>query len=289
MRSDIDLKTVLESFNLMTFLFLVLFLAVATWCGLTIRKLNKQLESKDLEIESLKVRGSEFIANVSHELKTPLTSIKGFTETLRSGAIRDPQRAEGFLQRIEENSERLSHLVNDILDLAKIESPNMYMESTAFKPDEVIEEIRKDFEYPLSARKQVLAIKNSVKDLIADKKLFGQALRNLIENAHRYCQDGTQIELSSQLVTEQGRVYARFVVSDNGPGIGPDDLPRIFERFYRADKSRNRALGGTGLGLAIVKHIMMSHGGFVRAASEPLKGATFSLYFPTTASSARLN
>jgi signal transduction histidine kinase len=186
-----------------------------------------------------------------------------------------------FLTRIEENSERLSALVNDILDLAKIESPNMYLECERFDPAAVVDEIQKDFGHSLEQRKQSLVIRSNVKELYADRRLFEQALRNLIENSHRYCPDGSKIEIQSTTTTEQGRNYVKFMVFDNGPGISPEDLPRIFERFYRADKSRNRLSGGTGLGLAIVKHIMLSHGGFVRATSEPLRGASFSMYFPS--------
>jgi len=249
--------------------------------ALQMRKLRFQLSEKSREIEMLKRRGSEFVANVSHELKTPLTSIKGFTETLKSGAIHDPKKAVEFLTRIEENSERLSALVNDILDLAKIESPNMYLECERFDPNEVMKDLEKDFAYQLSDRKQTLVVRSSVKELYADRRMFEQVIRNLVENSHRYCPEGARIEVQAAPTTEQGRNYVKFIVSDNGPGLSPEDLPRIFERFYRADKSRNRKSGGTGLGLAIVKHIMLSHGGFVRAASEPLKGVAFSMYFPS--------
>jgi len=264
----------------MKFVLVLVILSVCIWAALQFRKIKQKLEEKDREIDALERRGSEFVANVSHELKTPLTSIKGFAETLRAGALRDPQRAVEFLTRIEENAERLSMLVNDILDLAKIESPNMYLECEKFDPSRVIAEIKKDFDYPLSQRRQDLKVKAAVNEVYADRRLFDQAIRNLVVNAHRYCPEGAQIEIQSSSVSEQGRHYVKFVVSDNGPGISPHDLPRIFERFYRADKSRNRLSGGTGLGLAIVKHIMLSHGGFVRAASEPLKGAAFSMFFP---------
>jgi signal transduction histidine kinase len=116
--------------------------------------------------------------------------------------------------------------------------------------------------------------------LKADRWLLDQALTNLIENAHRYCSEGAVIEIRGRLIEENSRTYVEFSVSDNGPGIKAEDLPRIFERFYRVDKSRNRALGGTGLGLAIVKHIMLSHGGLARAESQPGQGSKFSLLFP---------
>lgn len=262
---------------------LILLLTAAVWIALEFRRLRKEIADRDKEIEALRKRGSEFVANVSHELKTPLTSIKGFTETLKAGAIRDPHKSEEFLARIDENSDRLIHIVNDILDLAKIESPNMYLEIEKFDPADVMRDIEKDWMYSISERRQELSIKNSAMEIRADRKLLQTALRNLVENAHRYCPEGAHIEIQTAAVTEQGRNFVKVTVSDNGPGISPIDLPRVFERFYRADKSRNRAHGGTGLGLAIVKHIMISHNGFVRAQSEPLKGAKFSLYFPNEA------
>jgi len=265
---------------------LLLFLVGAFWIAFELRRLRRLVEDKNQEIDLLERRATEFVANVSHELKTPLTSIQGFAETLRNGAIRDPKTADEFLKRIEDNSARLTDIVNDILELAKIEAKNVYLESESFNPVDVIKEIEKDFEFLMKQRRQKIVIRPSVNEIFADRKLFKTALRNLVENAHRYCPEGAQIEFQAVEVIEQGREFNKVSVNDNGPGIGVEDLPRIFERFYRADKSRNRASGGTGLGLAIVKHIMLSHGGFVRAISEPLKGASFSLFFPTSSRAA---
>jgi two-component system phosphate regulon sensor histidine kinase PhoR len=250
------------------------------WLAWSRHRMRQRIRQLYREIDALKMRGAEFVANVSHELKTPLTSIKGFAETLKSGAVQDPQRAVEFLTRIENNAERLSLLINDILDLSKIESPNVHLDHESFNPAEELDDLIKDFGVKLQSRAQHLSIVNKVDSIVADRRLFDQVIRNLVENAHRYCGDGARIEISSERVVEQGESYNRFTVSDNGPGISAEDLPRIFERFYRTDKSRNRLLGGTGLGLAIVKHIMMSHGGFVRVASEPFKGSSFSIYFP---------
>jgi two-component system phosphate regulon sensor histidine kinase PhoR len=265
---------------MMKLLVLAISLALLAWIFVAWRKQKKELAEKSREIESLKRRGIEFVANVSHELKTPLTSIQGYAETLKSGALHDPEKAVQFLTRIEENAERLSLLVNDILDLAKIESPNLYLERVQFDPRLLFQDLERDFGFKLAQRKQTLKITCALTRLYADRKLFDQSIRNLVDNAHRYCQEGALIQIKGDEVTEQGLVYSRFVVSDNGPGISPEDLPRIFERFYRADKSRNRLLGGTGLGLAIVKHIMLSHGGLVRVSSDPNKGASFTLLFP---------
>ena len=242
--------------------------------------LRSRLKEQVQENGELRKRGSDFVANVSHELKTPLTSIKGYTETLKGMISKDPEKAREFLNKIEENTERLSSLINDILDLSKIESANVHLEIEKFEVQPLLDEIRDQFVHKLSQRQQRLVMSSEVEELIADKKLVDQALSNLIENAHRYCPEGALIEVVGQTTFDGGHSYALFEVIDNGPGISEEDLPRIFERFYRADKSRNRLSGGTGLGLAIVKHIMVSHGGFVRASSDKGRGSRFSLFFP---------
>jgi signal transduction histidine kinase len=268
------------SFNMLLSLSIVLG-AISIFLAVAFFRLQKKLAKQNAEIARLKRQGSEFVANVSHELKTPLTSIKGFTETLRSTLIKDPERSLDFLNRIEENAERLSHLINDILELSRFEQPNVYIEKTTFQIDQLLEEMRERFAHRLIQKKQIFAIEVHVEELHADRWLVDQCLSNLIENAHRYSGDESVIHIAVQPITEAGRVYTQIVVSDSGPGINGEDLPRIFERFYRGDKSRNRALGGTGLGLAIAKHILLSHGGFIRVESEAGKGARFLLYFPS--------
>lgn len=235
-----------------------------------------------LENENLRLRryGTDFVANVSHELKTPLTSIQGYTETLKSMVEKDPAKAKEFLNRIEENSKRLSELINDLLDLSKIESPEIELEISEFSVGEVLKEIEQDFASKLESRRQVLVLKAESQNLRADRRLFEQAIMNLVENAHRYTQEGSIIEIDSRQIFEGGRLLLEISVSDNGPGIPAEDLPRIFERFYRADKSRNRERGGTGLGLAIVKHIMLSHQGIARVDHSSDKGTKFALLFP---------
>lgn len=244
------------------------------------RSLLKDLRVKENEIATLKRQGSEFVANVSHELKTPLTSIKGFTETLKSALLNDPTRAPDFLTRIEENTERLSFLINDILELSRIEQPNFYLEKASFQISLLLDEIRDRFAFRMNEKRQILAVLCEVDEIKADRWLVDQCLSNLIENAHRYCGESAVVQIRVSSVTEGGRAFVQFEVSDNGPGINSEDLPRIFERFYRADKSRNRASGGTGLGLAIAKHIMMSHEGTIRVESVPGQGARFLLLFP---------
>lgn len=241
---------------------------------------RKTIHRLEEENDRLRRYGTDFVANVSHELKTPLTSIQGYTETLKSMIDRDPKKAREFLDRIEENSKRLSNLINDILDLSKIESPDIDLDLSDFELLEVLREVEKYFAPKLEARSQVLAIKSEPHTLRADRRLTEQALINLIENAHRYTQEGSIIEIDAKPSFEGGRIFLEVTVNDNGPGIPAEDLPRIFERFYRADKSRNRERGGTGLGLAIVKHIMLSHQGVARVTSKAGEGTKFSLLFP---------
>ncbi len=245
-----------------------------------IKKLQNQILERENEISAWKRHGSEFVANISHELKTPLTSIKGYTETLKTAIERDPSRALEFLTRIEENTDRLSRLISDILELSRIEQPNVYLERVEFSLADLFNEIRDRFQFRLNQRQQILTFSAELANIRADRWLLEQALSNLIENAHRYCQDGAQISVVVESVQESGKPYTMISVADNGPGINAEDLPRIFERFYRAEKSRNRLFGGTGLGLAIVKHIMMSHHGSARAESKLGEGSRFSLLFP---------
>lgn len=242
--------------------------------------LKRDLIRQTGEIVSLKQRGSEFVANVSHELKTPLTSIKGYTETLKNGAISDPKKSTEFLTRIEENAERLNLLIQDLLDLSRVEQPEVELDLEDFDVWTLLEELKRQFNWKLSQKKQTLVMNTAVDVVRADRRLIDQALGNLISNAIRYCQEGATINVQIGKVMEKGRHRVEFSVKDNGPGIKPEDVGRIFERFYRADKSRDRALGGTGLGLAIVKHIAMSHGGNIRVSSEPGKGSAFFMRIP---------
>ncbi len=250
--------------------------------------LKRRFESLVQEGSHLKDRSIDFVANVSHELKTPLTSIVGYTETLESLMEKpsltndDRKQASYFLKRIQENTERLNRLIHDILELSRIEHPNTHLERSSFSPRDLFLEIQKRFAHRLEQRRQFLKVPSTNRLLMADRWLTEQAINNLVENAHRYCPEGSVIEIlmDESDWEEDGRAYTRLTVADNGPGISQDDLSRIFERFYRAEKSRNRLLGGTGLGLAIVKHIMLSHGGFARAESRQGEGSRFSLYFP---------
>ncbi|MBI3829521.1 MAG: PAS domain-containing protein [Planctomycetes bacterium] len=225
----------------------------------------------------------DFVANVSHELKTPITSVKGFVETLQAGAIKDPQEAERFLAIIARQADRLNAIIEDLLTLAKIEQGEQ-------KGDIVLEKC--GLEEVLRAAVQVCEVKAAEKGVRIDTQcepglraeinapLLEQALVNLIDNAIKYSDAGSRVEaLASR---NGGEVVLR--VRDYGSGIEKEHLDRIFERFYRVDKARSRKQGGTGLGLAIVKHIAQAHGGRVSVESAPAKGSTFSIFLMAPAS-----
>ncbi len=220
----------------------------------------------------------DFVANVSHELKTPLTSIKGYVETLLAGAITDEKNNVRFLRKIETNVARLVDLVGDLLSLARIESQEgkVALAPTDWRP--VAEEAVARREEALR-RKDLACSVESAPDagaVLGDREGMVQILDNLLDNAIKYTPDGGRITIGI------GRDGPRAVlaVTDTGCGIPPADLDRIFERFYRVDKARSRELGGTGLGLSIVKHLVQSMGGEVRVESAPGSGSRFSVLLP---------
>jgi len=225
----------------------------------------------------------DFVANVSHELRTPLSHIKGYVETLLSGAKDDPAVATRFLQTIEHNAGRLQLLIEDLLTISELESgrnaPNLQTVSLRNAAAKVCD----DFASRAAARQMTLV--NNVASLAvrADEARLEQVLSNLVDNAIKYGREGGRVTVSARALAEN---QVEVVVQDDGPGLPPEALDRVFERFYRVDKARSRERGGTGLGLAIVKHIVQSHGGRVWAQSEPGRGATFFLTLPASATTA---
>jgi len=221
----------------------------------------------------------EFVANVSHELKTPLTSIKGFAETLLNGANKDPEKSEKFLRLIEEDSNRLSRLIDDILELSKIESKGALLKYEALDISEEIEKGLTLFSNLISEKKIIIQNKLryvTLPKIRADQDQLYQVLLNLLENGIKFNREGGSLVIDAD---KQGD-FLLISVHDTGTGVPKEDIPRIFERFYRVDKARSRALGGTGLGLSIVKHIIEEHGGAVSCTSEMGKGSTFTLSIP---------
>lgn len=219
----------------------------------------------------------EFVANVSHELKSPLTSIRSLAETLLGGALEDPSTNRRFVRLIDEDAARLSRLIDDLLALSQIESQAVPLRLAVVELRPMAESVLASLKVPLKQR-QIGATCELPEDLTvrADPDRLRQVLVNLVENAIKYNKESGTLTLSA--VAEGG--WVKVAVADTGIGIPPQDLPRVFERFYRVDKARSRELGGTGLGLAIVKHIVEAHGGSVSVESEPNRGSTFSFTVP---------
>ena len=221
----------------------------------------------------------EFVANVSHEIKTPITAIKGFVETLRDGAVKNPEDAERFLGIIENHAERLEAIIEDLLSLSRIEreAERGKIALVEGRVQDVVQMAVQVCE--MSARAKEIKIKCSCdKDIVSkiNAPLLEQAIVNLLDNAIKYSAVGSTIRVEASQTAEEIKIDVR----DQGCGIEEEHLPRLFERFYRVDKARSRQLGGTGLGLAIVKHITQAHGGQVSVESVPGKGSTFSIRLP---------
>lgn len=242
----------------------------------SLNELAKDIQNKQEVIKKLENLRIEFVANVSHELKTPLTSIRGYTETLLNGAYKDAETCKKFLKRIDENSERLNHLISDLLELSRLETFEDEIEWSMFPSQVIAEKLEAVFFPVLSEHKQKMFFKFSDPQLEGDRKKIEQIFVNLIDNAIRYTPAGTLIEIKQ---TKDNNFWI-YEVKDNGPGISKEHLPRIFERFYRVDKARNSETGGTGLGLAIVKHIVLAHKGSIEVDSEIGKGTRFLIKIP---------
>ena len=224
-------------------------------------------------LKQLEETRREFVANVSHELRTPLSMIKGYVETLIDGAKDDPVVLTRFLEIIRKHSDRLTFLIEDLLTLSSLESGALALNLRPVDLKGLVDEALEDLQSLAAERRVVL--RNHVQTTLlvqADSDRLGQVLHNLLDNALKYGRSPGQIEIAA-LARENGQVEVR--VQDDGPGIPPEAVERIFERFYRVDRARSRDQGGTGLGLAIVKHIVQSHGGEVWARSVPGEGATF--------------
>jgi two-component system phosphate regulon sensor histidine kinase PhoR len=228
------------------------------------------------ETERMEKTRRDFIANVSHELRTPLTSIQGYTETLLDGAIED-NHVRDFLEIIRKNGARMSRLTEDLLTLARVESGEHRFDMQQVSADELLQAALESFHEVARTYGVELVIENSVPsaNVNADREAIHQIFSNLIENAMKYAATGKKVILGARAAERGVEFGVEFYVRDFGPGISSEHLPRLFERFYRVDKARSRESGGTGLGLAIAKHIVLAHGGTIRAESELNHGSTF--------------
>ncbi len=235
------------------------------------------------ELRRLETIRREFVANVSHELKTPLSSIKGYAETLLDGALEDQEHARGFVETIHRQADHLAKLINDLLDLARIEAGKMELALVPLRIEEIIRQIIESFR-PISESKRLDVDFESVPSLppvLADQGAVRQILSNLLDNAIKFTPQDGQITVRTSIQAD----HLLIEVKDSGVGISSSDLPRIFERFYRADAARPRSPESTGLGLAIVKHLVLAQGGQVWAESELGRGSTFYVTLPLTSTS----
>jgi len=228
-------------------------------------------------LKQLESARKEFVANVSHELRTPLSLIKGYCETLLDGAKDQPEVASKFLGTIDRNAERLKVLLEDLLTVSELESGRIKMDLQAVPLRSTVEKVLGD--HQAKAANRGIRLENRVRDQVvrADTGRLEQVLGNLVDNAVKYGRESGNVSVEA---AEGERGMVEVCVRDDGPGIPPDALERVFERFYRVDKARSREQGGTGLGLSIVKHIIQSHQGRVWAKSELGKGAAFYFTLP---------
>lgn len=233
------------------------------------------------QLQLLETIRQDFVANVSHELKTPITSIKGFVETLREGAKDNQEDLERFLGILDKQSQRLEAIVDDLLTLSRLESEPA-SELLHLYSDDLQNLLTSAREFCLTRAEQkgigiTVSCDPEIK-IVVDRSLLTQAIINLVDNAIKYSPPNTQVKIVG--LDDGGHV--RINIADEGPGISAEHFPRLFERFYRVDKARSRNLGGTGLGLAIVKHVVVLHNGSVSVESEPGKGSVFHIDIPKT-------
>ncbi len=240
-----------------------------------INRMAEKLGADITKFERLERVRSEFLGNVSHELRTPIFSLQGFLETLLDGAVDDPSVNRAFLAKAHTHAERLNTLLNDLIEISRIESGEMKMSFRYFSILEFLQGIVDELK-PMAVTKGIVLYLESEFDSAAkvygDKSRLRQVMINLIDNAIKYSDHGGNVTCIARAFRNQ----CEIIVRDSGKGIPPEHLSRIFERFYRVDTDRSREIGGTGLGLAIVKHIVEAHGTTIEVSSTPGKGSLFS-------------
>ena len=253
------------------FLALVLVLGVTLFGAYLLwRDVRREVRMADLR--------SQFVSSVSHELKTPLTAIRMFAETLRLGRSKDPAAQMEYLDTIVNESERLTRLLNNVLDFSKIEQGKRIYHPAPASVPEIVQTAARAMEYPLKQRgfELELEVDEGLPEIRVDRDAIEQAVLNLLSNAMKYSGESRRIGLK---VRREGN-WAVIQVIDRGVGIDPRDQARIFEKFYRIPTAENQSLPGTGLGLPLVAHIAQSHGGSVKVESAPGEGSTFSILLP---------
>lgn len=235
------------------------------------------------QLERLERVRREFFDNLSHELRTPLTAIMAYSETLLDGAIDDPKNNVRFLERLHKHASRMTELISDISDLSAIESGRVGLDVGAVRLRNVVAEVVQltesrrddcDVSFTISVPSNLY--------VQADHTRLEQILFNLVDNAVKFTPAGGSVTISAGQIEEPMRnAFVKISVEDTGAGITPADLPRVFERLYRADKSRSRKIEGSGLGLAIVKHLVQAHGGEISVTSEVGRGTRFTFTLPS--------
>lgn len=246
-----------------------------TELGERFSELNQKNVSEIDMMKEMENYRKEYIGNISHELKTPLFSIQGYIETLRDGGVENLNIRDKYLERIDFSVERLINIVKDLDMINRFESNEINLNLTKFDLNKLIQEVFDLLEIEASRKEAKLIANFAIPQIMvkADQQKIAQVFINLVSNAIHYSnRQNAKITVSTHIL--KNKVYVE--VADNGMGIKPEILPRIFERFFRSDSSRNRKDGGSGLGLAIVKHIMEAHGENITAESEYLEGTKFS-------------
>lgn len=247
--------------------------------GEKLQAMFEQLQREHTELEKLERVRKDFVINVSHELRTPLASIQGYTETLLDGAIHDPEHNIRFLSIIRQNAERLGRLTADLMTLSRLELKSTRFQFASYYVNDLLADSC-DSVRPIAEKKHieiVLEIGPASAEVFCDSEAVHQVMSNLLDNAIKYTPEAGRIFVGWRQARGE---MIEFFVRDTGIGIPAEELPRLFERFYRVDKARSRQMGGTGLGLAIVKHLIRAMGGEVRVDSEPGLGSTFLFTLP---------
>ncbi|MFW5972747.1 MAG: sensor histidine kinase [Bacteroidota bacterium] len=228
------------------------------------------------ELKKVEDHRRQFLGNVSHELKTPIFSIRGFAETLRDGALENPAVNRLFLEKVLRNADRLARLASELSEISRIESGEMTMTFTPFSLRQLAAEVVEALEDRARERgvEITLAVGDHMPHVVGDRERLRQVLLNLVDNAVKYNREGGRVVVEAGYDDRKDMV--RVTVKDTGIGVAAEDIPRLTQRFFRVDRSRSRDEGGTGLGLAIVKHILAAHDTRLNIESEPGRGSRFS-------------
>lgn len=241
-------------------------------------KLGKAINNMIQRLADSEKMRRDFIANVSHELRSPLTSVQGFVNALLEEKDKDLEERQKYLTIVQKETDRLNKLINDLLEISKFESQGVNFNMNEFPLEVVLNRATTSLKPQLDAKKLTvkIALSEDMPLCYGDEDRIEQVIHNLLSNALQYSPEGSKILITSQILPDEIHVE----ISDNGPGIPAEDLPLVWERFYRVDKDRSRQKGGTGLGLAIVQEIIKKHGGRVTAESEPGEGTVFGFTLP---------